>query len=52
MQKEKMIGAFERRYAEALLQYAGGNLAKAARKAGMDRMAVVKLLARHGLIDE
>jgi transcriptional regulator with GAF, ATPase, and Fis domain len=52
LQKERLVDGFERRYAEALLRYGGGNLAKAARKAGMDRMAVVKLLTRHRLIDE
>jgi two-component system, NtrC family, response regulator GlrR len=52
LQKERLVGAFELRYAEALLAYAQGNLAKAARKAGMDRMAVVKLLSRHGLLTD
>ncbi len=49
VQKERVVGDFERRYAEALLAHSGDNLAKAARKAGLDRMAVVKLLQRLGL---
>ena len=40
---------FERRYAEALLAYSPDNIARAARKAGLDRMAVVKLFQRHGV---
>jgi transcriptional regulator with GAF, ATPase, and Fis domain len=52
VQKERLIDGFERQYAQALLVYSQGNLAKAARKARLDRMAVVKLLARHGLLSE
>ncbi len=49
LQKERLVGDFERRYAQALVAWAEGNLAKAARKAGLTRMAVVKMLQRHGL---
>ncbi|MFT3837428.1 MAG: sigma 54-interacting transcriptional regulator [Myxococcaceae bacterium] len=49
IQKERLVGAFERQYAELLQQASKGNLAEAARKAGLSRMAVVKLLARLGL---
>nr|UXE45709.1 anaerobic nitric oxide reductase transcription regulator NorR [uncultured bacterium] len=52
IQKERLVEEFERRYADALLAFSQGNLAKAARKAGMDRMAVVKLLARHSLLND
>jgi DNA-binding NtrC family response regulator len=51
LQKERLIRDFERSYAEALLKFSPNNIAKAARKAGLDRMAVVKLLARHGLLE-
>ncbi len=49
VQKERLVLAFERHYAEALLKACGGNLAEAARLAGVSRMAVVKMLARLGL---
>ncbi|MBL8954280.1 MAG: sigma 54-interacting transcriptional regulator [Myxococcaceae bacterium] len=49
LQKEALVNAFERRYAEALLKVSGDNLAAAARKAGLTRMAVVKMLSRLGL---
>jgi DNA-binding NtrC family response regulator len=49
VQKERLVLAFERQYAEALVKISGGNLAEAARRAGVSRMAVVKMLARLGL---
>jgi DNA-binding NtrC family response regulator len=49
VQKERLVSAFERDYAELLQKASGGNLAEAARKAGLSRMAVVKLLGRLGL---
>ena len=49
VQKERLVLGFERQYAEALLKACGGNLAEAARLAGVSRMAVVKMLARLGL---
>ncbi len=52
VQKQRMVADFEQRYAKALLEFSPDNLSKAARKAGMDRMAVVKLLQRHGLLPE
>ena len=51
VQKERLVLAFERQYAEALVKASGGNLAEAARRAGVSRMAVVKMLARLGLGD-
>lgn len=48
-QKEHLVGEFERKYSKALLEKSGGNLAEAARIAGVSRMAVVKLLSRLGL---
>ncbi len=49
VQKERVVSAFERRYAALLQRAADGNVAEAARRAGLSRMAVVKLLARLGL---
>jgi len=45
--KEDLIGAYERRYLEALLAWAGGNVTKAARKARIDRMSLYRLMQRH-----
>ena len=47
--KRRLLDAFERRYLEALLARHRGNVAQAARAAGMDRVYVYKLLQRHGL---
>lgn len=52
--KEQAIMSFERHYVEALIQWAGGNVSKAARRANMDRMNLYRILQRSGLrsIDE
>jgi DNA-binding NtrC family response regulator len=47
--KESAIDRFERAYLGALLQQAGGNMSKAARMAGMDRMYLHRLAQKHGL---
>jgi transcriptional regulator of acetoin/glycerol metabolism len=47
--KEALIDAFERKYLPALLDAAGGNVSKAARQGGIDRMHVYRLLQKHGL---
>jgi DNA-binding NtrC family response regulator len=52
VQKDRLVRDFEHRYAKALLEHSPGNIARAARKAGLDRMAVIKLLARHGLLED
>jgi DNA-binding NtrC family response regulator len=47
--KEEVINDFERRYLSALLEWAGGNISKAARRAKMDRMYLYRLLQRYDL---
>jgi transcriptional regulator with GAF, ATPase, and Fis domain len=47
--KEALIEDFERAYLQALLQWAGGNMSRAARHAGIDRMYLHRLVQRHGL---
>jgi DNA-binding NtrC family response regulator len=47
--KQRLIDAFEARYADALLEAHKGNLSAAARTAGLDRMSMYKLLHRHGI---
>jgi len=44
-----VIEDFERGYLGALLEAAGGNMSKAARNAGMDRMYLHRLVQKHGL---
>jgi DNA-binding NtrC family response regulator len=44
-----VIGEFERAYLKTLLDWAGGNVSKAARKAKMDRMYLYRLLQRYEL---
>jgi DNA-binding NtrC family response regulator len=47
--KDSAIDAFERAYLATLLEEAGGNMSKAARIAGMDRMYLHRLVQKHGL---
>lgn len=49
--KARLVEDFERRYLTALLQWAQGNISMAARKAGVDRMYLHRLVQRHGLRD-
>jgi transcriptional regulator with GAF, ATPase, and Fis domain len=49
--KDALVADFERAYLSELLKWSGGNISKAARKAGMDRMYLHRLLQRHGLRD-
>ncbi|MBL0220518.1 MAG: sigma-54-dependent Fis family transcriptional regulator [Myxococcales bacterium] len=47
--KQEMIDGFEKRYLTELLRVHHGNLAQAARAAGMDRKNLWALVERHGL---
>ena len=47
--KEGLVDKFERAYLAALLEQAGGNMSKAARTAGIDRMYLHRLVQKHGL---
>jgi DNA-binding NtrC family response regulator len=47
--KQEVIDTFERSYLTELLRVHGGNLARAARAAGMDRKNLWALVERHGL---
>lgn len=47
--RERVITQFERRYLEALVRAADGNMSKAARLAGVDRTTLYRLMERHGL---
>jgi len=47
--KSRMVAEFERRYLSQLMQEHEGNVSRAARSAGLDRMTVHKMLNRRGL---
>ena len=47
--KDAAVDAFERAYIASLLEAAAGNMSKAARTAGMDRMYLHRLVQKHGL---
>jgi transcriptional regulator with GAF, ATPase, and Fis domain len=47
--KDSVVNSFERGYVTALLEAAGGNVSKAARAGGMDRMYLHRLIQKHGL---
>ena len=47
--KDASIDTFERANLGTLLEDAGGNMSKAARMAGMDRMYLHRLVQKHGL---
>jgi DNA-binding NtrC family response regulator len=47
--KERLISGFETRYIDALLEWSQGNVSRAARKAGMDRINLHRLIQRYGL---
>jgi len=47
--KDAAVNAFERGFVASLLSSTGGNLSKAARTAGMDRMYLHRLVQKHSL---
>ena len=47
--RERWLARFERDYLTSLVEANEGNIAKAAREAGMDRVHLYRLLWRHGL---
>jgi DNA-binding NtrC family response regulator len=47
--KDAVVNSFERSYLSALLDAASGNVSKAARTGGMDRMYLHRLMQKHGL---
>ncbi|HSY21904.1 MAG TPA: sigma 54-interacting transcriptional regulator [Polyangiaceae bacterium] len=47
--KDAVVDAFERKYVTALLDAANGNVSKAARSGGMDRMYLHRLIQKHGV---
>ncbi len=47
--KDAVVDSFERNYLTALLESSAGNISKAARNGGMDRMYLHRLIQKHGL---
>ncbi len=47
--KDQAVACFEREYLTALMEWAGGNVSRAARKAKMDRMNLHRLVQRYDL---
>jgi len=47
--KNALIDSFERLYLSAMLKTTAGNISEAARRAGIDRVYLLKLLKQHGL---
>jgi DNA-binding NtrC family response regulator len=50
--KDALIDGFERAYLRGILEAAGGNMTKAARMAGIDRMYLHRLVQKHGTRDQ
>ena len=50
--KDNLIDGFERAYLRGILEAAGGNMTKAARMAGIDRMYLHRLVQKHGTRDQ
>jgi transcriptional regulator with GAF, ATPase, and Fis domain len=50
--KDALIDGFERAYLRGILDAAGGNMTKAARMAGIDRMYLHRLVQKHGTRDQ
>jgi len=47
--KDEIVTRFERSYLEHLLRSSGGNVAEAARRAGVDRGTLFRTIRRHGM---
>lgn len=47
--RERLLGEFESRYLAALMDWSGGRVGRAAKKAGVDRMYLYRLMQRHGI---
>ena len=47
--KEELVARFEREYLEDLLRRAGGNMTEAAKRAGLERKYLYRLLERVGI---
>jgi two-component system, NtrC family, response regulator GlrR len=47
--KNALTDHFERRYLTAMLEATGGNISEAARRAGIDRVYLLRLMGRYGL---
>ena len=47
--KERLITAWERDYVSELLRRAGGNVSRAAREGGIDRVYLHRLMKKHGI---
>jgi len=50
--KDRLVEAFEREYLEGLLARCGGNVSRAAREAGIDRVYLHRLLKRYAMARE
>ena len=50
--KEALVDRFERSYVRAVIDACGGNLTKAARMAGIDRMYLHRLVQKHATRDQ
>src|SRR5258706_206953 len=47
--RNKLLANFEREFLTRIIAHAGGNMSKAARRAGIDRTTFYRLIERHGL---
>jgi len=47
--RDRLLEKFDRQFLTRAIAYAGGNLSKAARRAGIDRTTFYRLMDRHGL---
>jgi DNA-binding NtrC family response regulator len=50
--KERLISAWERDWVTQLIRRAGGNVSRAAREGGLDRVYLHRLMKKHGISHE